>query len=104
LSWHLDPAPWRFAGNSRESPGGTPPARSVIINSEFNNGFVSGGSLFVYKLCHGACLQVSVVTARVAYAVLLQELKLPKELELLLLAHRTIIYTIRQASEIRLTQ
>jgi hypothetical protein len=44
LSWHLDPAPWRFAGNSRESPGGTPPARSVIINSEFNNGFVSGRS------------------------------------------------------------
>jgi hypothetical protein len=25
--------------------------------------------------CHGACLQVSVVTARVAYAVLLQELQ-----------------------------
>jgi hypothetical protein len=26
-------------------------------------------------MCHGACLQVSVVTARVAYVVLLQELQ-----------------------------
>jgi hypothetical protein len=31
-------------------------------------------------------------------------LELPKELEFLLLAYRMIIYTIRQASEIRLTQ
>jgi hypothetical protein len=52
LSWHLDPAPWRFAGNSRESPGGTPPARSVIINSEFNNGFVSCANIrdYMYAL------------------------------------------------------
>ena len=28
--WHLDPAPWRFAGNSRESPGDAAPARSTI--------------------------------------------------------------------------
>jgi hypothetical protein len=28
--------------------------------------------------CHGACLQVSVATVRVAYAVLLQELQQPR--------------------------
>ena len=31
--------------------------------------------LFHAMYCHGACLQVSVVTARVAYVVLLQELQ-----------------------------
>ena len=35
-SWHLDPAPWRFAGNSRESPGDTAPARSTIRIGYFN--------------------------------------------------------------------
>ena len=38
-SWHLDPAPWRFAGNSRESPGDTAPARSSIKIGYFNQKF-----------------------------------------------------------------
>jgi hypothetical protein len=35
--WHLNLAPWRLAGNSREPSGGTALARTVIINSAFNN-------------------------------------------------------------------
>jgi hypothetical protein len=36
LSWHLHPAPWRFARNSEESPGDTALARSAIIIDEFD--------------------------------------------------------------------
>jgi hypothetical protein len=35
-SWHLDPAPWRFAMTPRESPGDISPARSAITIDKFD--------------------------------------------------------------------